>query len=51
MSLILTPLPGRKPVQVMVQGEYNPDLVSAAIRSELAEKVRCTTRVQPRDHY
>ena len=34
MSLILTPPPGRKPVQVMV-GEYNPDLVSAAIRSEL----------------
>ncbi len=34
MSLILTPPPGRKPVQVMVS-EYNPDLVSAAIRSEL----------------
>ena len=34
MSLIMTPPPGRKPVKVMV-GEYDPDLVSAAIREEL----------------
>ncbi|MBR3313160.1 MAG: transcription-repair coupling factor [Atopobiaceae bacterium] len=35
MSLILTPPPGRKPVRVHV-GEYDPDVVSAAIRRELA---------------
>ena len=34
MSLILTPPPGRLPVKVTV-GEYDPDLVSAAIRLEL----------------
>ena len=37
MSLILTPPPGRKPVRVHV-GEYDPDVVSAAIRHELARK-------------
>ena len=37
MSLIMTPPPGRKPVKVTV-GEYDPDLVSAAIRAELARK-------------
>ena len=37
MSLILTPPPGRLPVKVTV-GEYDPDLVSAAIRLELARK-------------
>ncbi|MFZ2756109.1 MAG: transcription-repair coupling factor, partial [Atopobiaceae bacterium] len=35
MSLIMTPPPGRLPVKVMV-GEYDPDKVSAAIRSEVA---------------
>ena len=35
MSLILTPPPGRKPVKVRV-GEYDPDVVSDAIRLELA---------------
>ena len=35
MSLILTPPPGRKPVRVHV-GEYDPDVVSDAIRRELA---------------
>ncbi len=35
MSLILTPPPGRLPVKVTV-GEYDPDLVSSAIRQELA---------------
>ena len=35
MSLILTPPPGRLPVQVHV-GEYDPDVVSDAIRRELA---------------
>ena len=34
MSLIMTPPPGRLPVKVVV-GEYDPDLVSAAIREEL----------------
>jgi len=34
MSLIMTPPPGRLPVKVFV-GEYDPDLVSAAIREEL----------------
>ena len=37
MSLILTPPPGRLPVKVTV-GEYDPDVVSAAIRTELARK-------------
>ncbi len=37
MSLILTPPPGRLPVKVTV-GEYNPDVVSDAIRLELARK-------------
>ena len=37
MSLILTPPPGRLPVKVTV-GEYDPDLVSAAIRLELERK-------------
>ncbi len=37
MSLIMTPPPGRLPVKVMV-GEYDPDIVSAAIREELARK-------------
>ena len=37
MSLILTPPPGRLPVKVTV-GEYDPDVVSAAIRLELARK-------------
>ncbi|MDO4807067.1 MAG: transcription-repair coupling factor [Coriobacteriales bacterium] len=35
MSLILTPPPGRRPVKVHV-GEYDPDVVSDAIRFELA---------------
>ena len=35
MSLILTPPPGRLPVKVKV-GEYDPDVVSSAIRNELA---------------
>ncbi len=35
MSLILTPPPGRRAVRVHV-GEYDPDVVSAAIRRELA---------------
>ena len=35
MSLIMTPPPGRKPVKVWVN-EYDPDVVSAAIRAELA---------------
>ncbi len=35
MSLIMTPPPGRLPVKVTV-GEWDPDLVSAAIREELA---------------
>ena len=35
MSLIMTPPPGRKPVDVFV-GEWNPDLVSDAIRRELS---------------
>ena len=34
MSLILTPPPGRRPVRVRV-GEYDPDVVSAALRLEL----------------
>ena len=37
MSLILTPPAGRLPVKVTV-AEYDPDLVSAAIRQELARK-------------
>ena len=37
MSLILTPPPGRKPVEVFV-GEYDSDVVSAAIREELARE-------------
>ena len=37
MSLIMTPPPGRLPVKVTV-GEWDPDLVSAAIREELARK-------------
>ncbi|RVU98189.1 transcription-repair coupling factor [Coriobacteriales bacterium OH1046] len=37
MSLIMTPPPGRLPVKVVV-GEYDPDIVSAAIREELARK-------------
>ena len=37
MSLILTPPPGRLPVKVTV-GEYNPDVVSDAIRRELSRK-------------
>lgn len=37
MSLIMTPPPGRLPVKVTV-GEWDPDLVSAAIRDELARK-------------
>ena len=37
MSLIMTPPPGRLPVKVVV-GEWDPDLVSAAIREELARK-------------
>lgn len=35
MSLIMTPPPGRLPVKVTV-GEYDPDVVSAAIREETA---------------
>ena len=35
MSLIMTPPPGRLPVKVKV-GEWDPDVVSAAIRAELA---------------
>ena len=37
MSMIMTPPPGRLPVKVTV-GEYDPDVVSAAIRAELARK-------------
>ena len=37
MSLIMTPPPGRLPVKVTV-GEYDPDVVSAAIRAELARE-------------
>lgn len=37
MSLIMTPPPGRLPVKVKV-GEYDPDVVSAAIREELGRK-------------
>lgn len=37
MSLIMTPPPGRLPVKVMV-GEWDPDVVSDAIRAELARK-------------
>ena len=37
MSLIMTPPPGRLPVKVTV-GEYDPDIVSSAIREELARK-------------
>lgn len=37
MSLIMTPPPGRLPVKVMV-GEWDPDVVSDAIRRELARK-------------
>lgn len=37
MSLIMTPPPGRLPVKVHV-GEWDPDLVSAAIRSELERR-------------
>ena len=37
MSLIMTPPPGRLPVKVTV-GEWDPDVVSAAIRDELARK-------------
>ncbi len=37
MSLILTPPPGRRAVRVHV-GEYDPDVVSAAIRRELARE-------------
>ncbi len=37
MSLIMTPPPGRLPVKVTV-GEWDPDIVSAAIREELARK-------------
>ncbi len=42
MSLILTPPDERRPVEVHV-GEWDPDLVSAAIRRELARGGRCTT--------
>ena len=34
MSLIMTPPPGRKPVEVHV-GEYDPDVVADAIRNEI----------------
>jgi transcription-repair coupling factor (superfamily II helicase) len=37
MSLIMTPPPGRLAVKVAV-GEYDPDVVSSAIREELARK-------------
>ena len=37
MSLIMTPPPGRLPVKVKV-GEYDPDIVSAAIRAEIERK-------------
>ena len=37
MSLIMTPPPGRLPVKVTV-GEWDPDVVSAAIRDELARR-------------
>ncbi|MDO4797095.1 MAG: helicase-related protein, partial [Coriobacteriales bacterium] len=37
MSLILTPPPGRRAVRVHV-GEYDPDVVSAAIRRELSRE-------------
>ncbi len=37
MSLILTPPPGRLPVRVTV-GEYDPDVVGAAIRLELERR-------------
>ncbi|ADK68792.1 transcription-repair coupling factor [Olsenella uli DSM 7084] len=37
MSLILTPPPGRLPVRVTV-GEWDPDLVSEAIRAELGRE-------------
>ena len=37
MSLIMTPPPGRLPVKVTV-GEFDPDVVSAAIRRELERK-------------
>ena len=37
MSLILTPPPGRLPVKVQVM-EYDPDVVGAAIRLELARR-------------
>ena len=37
MSLIMTPPPGRLPVKVTV-GEWDPDVVSDAIRAELARK-------------
>ena len=37
MSLIMTPPPGRLPVKVTV-GEYDPDVVSGAIRAELARE-------------
>ena len=37
MSLIMTPPPGRLPVKVTV-GEYDPDLVSAAIRQEMGRR-------------
>ena len=37
MSMILTPPPGRLPVKVTV-GEYDPDVVSDAIRRELQRK-------------
>ncbi len=37
MSLIMTPPPGRLPVKVTV-GEWDPDVVSAAIREELARR-------------
>ena len=42
MSLITTPPTGRRPVAVHV-GEYDPDVVSAAIRLEIGVAGRCTT--------
>ena len=50
MSLILTPPDERRPVEVHV-GEWDPDVVSAAIRRELARGGPGVLRVQPRAHH
>ena len=50
MSLITTPPTGRRPVAVHV-GEYDPDVVSAAIRLGDGARRAGLRRVQPREDH